>query len=138
MELMQQIIFLQFTVQCGAADAQPLRQKLFLLRAGSNADQAYDVAYECAVEGGLGHWRIVTDYRSQDDFELDIFIKPIRNPFSVKWDAAAIELDRSDAEHCFVEDLISKASFKRQSAFGSNWRSAWVPHSSVRDQLSPT
>lgn len=84
------------------------------IEARSNADQAYDVAYECAVEGGLGHWRIVTDYRSQDDFELDIFIKPIRNPFSVKWDAAAIELDRSDAEHCFVEDLISKASFKRQ------------------------
>ena len=84
------------------------------IEARSNADQAYDIAYECAVEGGLGHWRIVTDYRSQDDFELDIFLKPIRNPFSVKWDAASIELDRSDAECCFVEDLISKASFKRQ------------------------
>lgn len=84
------------------------------IEARSNADQAYDIAYECAVEGGLGHWRIVTDYRSQDDFELDIFVKPIRNPFSVKWDAASIELDRSDAECCFVEDLISKSSFQRQ------------------------
>ncbi|MGE8279039.1 MAG: portal protein [Stenotrophomonas sp.] len=84
------------------------------IEARSNADQAYDIAYECAVEGGLGHWRIVTDYRSQDDFELDIFVKPIRNPFSVKWDSASIELDRSDAECCFVEDLISKASFERQ------------------------
>lgn len=84
------------------------------IEARSNADQAYDVAFECAVEGGLGHWRIVTDYRSQDDFELDLFIKPIRNPFSVKWDAASIEIDRSDAECCFVEDLISKASFQRQ------------------------
>lgn len=80
----------------------------------SDAEDAYKIAYECAVEGGIGHWRIVTDYRNPDDFELDIFIKEIRNPNAVKWDAASIDIDREDANHCWVEDSISKESFKRQ------------------------
>lgn len=80
----------------------------------SDAEDAYKIAYECAVEGGIGHWRLVTDYRNPDDFELDISIKEIRNPSAVKWDAASVDLDREDAEHCFVEDSISKSSFERQ------------------------
>lgn len=80
----------------------------------SDAEDAYKIAYECAVEGGIGHWRLVTDYRNQDDFELDISIKEIRNPCAVKWDAASVDLDREDAGHCFVEDSISKTSFERQ------------------------
>jgi len=80
----------------------------------SDAEDAYKIAYECAVEGGIGHWRLVTDYRNPDDFELDISIKEIRNPTAVKWDAASVDLDREDAGHCFVEDSISKAAFKRQ------------------------
>lgn len=80
----------------------------------SDAEDAYKIAYECAVEGGIGHWRLVTDYRNPDDFELDISVQAIRNPTAVKWDAASVDLDREDAGHCFVEDTISKASFERQ------------------------
>lgn len=80
----------------------------------SNAEQAYDIAYEMAVQGGVGYWRIVTDYAHDDDFEQDIFVKPVRNPFSVKFDPAAVELDRRDAAYCFVEELISVADFERR------------------------
>lgn len=80
----------------------------------SNADQAYDIAYDFAVKGGVGYWRICTDYANQDDFEQDIYIKPIRNPFAVKFDPASIEIDRSDAEYCFVEELVSKTEFERR------------------------
>jgi hypothetical protein len=89
----------------------------------SNADQAYDIAYDFAVKGGVGYWRICTDYANQDDFEQDIYIKPIRNPFSVKPDPAAIEIDRSDMEFCFVEELVSKSEFERRwpDASVSDW-----------------
>lgn len=84
------------------------------IEAMSNAEQAYDVAYDFAVKGGFGCWGITTDYANQDDFDLDIFIRPKRNPFSVKFDPAAIELDRRDAMFAFEEELIPKSEFERQ------------------------
>lgn len=80
----------------------------------SNAERAYDIAHESAVYGGLGFWRVCTDYASDDDFELDIRIKPIRNFTAVKFDPAAIEIDRRDANFCFVEELIPKEQFERE------------------------
>lgn len=80
----------------------------------SNADHAYDIAYEKAVKGGFGVWRICTDYLNDEDFEQDIRIKPVRNPFAVKFDPAAIEIDRHDANFCFVEELIPTSDFERR------------------------
>lgn len=80
----------------------------------SNADMAYDVAFEAAVKGGFGAFRVLTDYRNQDDFDLDIGIKPIFNPFSTKFDPAAIARDRRDAEFAFVEEFMSEDAFKRK------------------------
>ncbi len=80
----------------------------------SNADQAYDIAYENAVKGGMGAWRLKTDYATQDDFNLDIYIEPIRNPFAVKYDPSSVKLNRSDANWCFVEDSMSKEDFERE------------------------
>lgn len=89
----------------------------------SNADQAYDIGYDFAVKGGFGAWRICTDYLNDDDFEQDIFVEPIRNPFAVKFDPAAIEIDRSDAGYVFVEELISREEFERRwpDASISDW-----------------
>ncbi|HDS1140091.1 TPA: hypothetical protein QDZ75_004168 [Stenotrophomonas maltophilia] len=89
----------------------------------SNADQAYDIAYDFAVKGGFGAWRICTDYLNDEDFEQDILIEPIRNPFAVKFDPAAIEIDRSDAGFAFVEELVSKDDFERRwpNASISDW-----------------
>lgn len=78
----------------------------------SNADQAYDIAYEFSVQGGYGVWRICTDYAKPDDFDLDIFIKPVRNPFGVKFDSASVEIDRRDSNWAFVEELIPESEFK--------------------------
>lgn len=84
------------------------------IESSSDAETAYDIAFESAVQGGVGYWRIRTDYRDQDDFEQDIFIEPIRNPFAVKFDPASTKIDRSDAMFCFVEELIPKAEFERK------------------------
>ena len=80
----------------------------------SNAEQAYDIAFEKAVKGGFGCWRICTDYLNEDDFEQDIKIEPIRNPFAVKFDPAAVRIDRRDGNFAFVEELIPLADFTRR------------------------
>lgn len=80
----------------------------------SNAEQAYDIAFEPAVQGGYGVWRVCTDYASDDDFEQDIRIKAIRNPFSALCDPAAVEIDRRDANFWFVEELIPEEQFKAE------------------------
>ncbi|WND79391.1 portal protein [Lysobacter capsici] len=105
----------------------------------SNAEQAYDIAYEAAVQGGYGVWRICTDYASDDDFELDIRIKPIRNPFSAKCDPAAVEIDRRDSNFWFIEELIPEAQFEREhpkadkASFDSDERCAdWREKGQVR------
>jgi hypothetical protein len=80
----------------------------------SNAEQAYDIAADKQVKGGFGVWRICTDYANDDDFEQDIRIKPVRNPFAVKFDPAAVEIDRRDGNFLFFEDLMPKPDFERQ------------------------
>lgn len=93
------------------------------IEAVSNADQAYDIAYDFAVKGGFGVWRICTDYANADDFDLDIFIEPVRNPFAVKFDSAAVEIDRADSNYAFVEELISEEEHERRwpDASLSDW-----------------
>jgi hypothetical protein len=80
----------------------------------SNAEQAYDIAFETAVQGGKGVWRICTDYLNEDDFEQDIKIKPVRNFAAVKFDPAAVEIDRRDGNFLFYVDTIPKEDYERQ------------------------
>lgn len=78
----------------------------------SNADTAYDVAFDGAVTGGFGYFRIVTDYVSSNSFDQEILIKQIKNPFSVYFDPYSQEPDGSDAKWCFVFDEISKEDYE--------------------------
>lgn len=80
----------------------------------SNADQAYDIAFESAVKGGFGAWRVCTDYDRPDSFDQSIYIKPIHNSLSAKCDPAAVERDRRDAMFWFVEEMISEDEFERR------------------------
>ena len=63
----------------------------------SRADIAYDSSIEFAVRAGFGYIRVVTDYADEDSFDVDAFIKTVRNPFSTYLDKDAQELDGSDA-----------------------------------------
>lgn len=78
----------------------------------SNADIAYDTAFDGAVTNGWGYWRILTDYEGDDSFDQAIRIARIRNPFRVYMDPDAQEPDGSDAKWCFISDLITRAEFK--------------------------
>lgn len=105
------------------------------IESSSNAELAYDIAFEPAVQGGYGVWRICTDYLREDDFDQDIRIKPIENPFSAKWDPAAVERNKSDGHFWFVEELVPEEQFEKDypdadmegfftSGDSSKWREA--------------
>lgn len=68
----------------------------------SNAEQAYDKATHDQVFGGLGWWRIITDYVSEDSFDQEIFIKRVPDALSVYLDPDITEYDGSDAKYGFV------------------------------------
>jgi hypothetical protein len=82
------------------------------IEVNSNADAAYDHAFEYAVRMGWGYWRIVTDYVREDSFEQEIFIQPIDNPFTVYFDPHSTAPDGSDAEQCLVTSVMSKTEFR--------------------------
>jgi hypothetical protein len=80
----------------------------------SNADQAYDHAFEHGVASGRGAWRVLTRFCDDDIFEQDIVIAPIQNALSVVWDPASSMYDRSDAGYCFLITDIDKEEFKEE------------------------
>jgi hypothetical protein len=78
----------------------------------SNADAAYDTAFEYAVKMGWGYFRVTTDYQDADSFEQEIYIKPIDNPFTVYFDPNSQMPDGSDAEKCLITTVMTKKNFK--------------------------
>ncbi len=79
----------------------------------SRADIAYDTAYNHALSGSVGFFRIVTQWAEGDSFEQDIRIRRVANPMSVHFDPFAQEFCLEDARYCFIEDMVDKKRFKK-------------------------
>ena len=77
-----------------------------------DADDGYDMAFQSAVQSGIGYLRVLTDYSTQDSFEQDIKIQVIDNQFSVTIDPMAKKLDKSDMNWCLVDDIMLKEDFE--------------------------
>jgi hypothetical protein len=84
------------------------------IEANSDADVAYDTATEHQVTHGLGYFRILADYISEDSFDQDIFICRVKDPFRVHDDPESEDPAGADRKWLFVEDKISEEEFKRQ------------------------
>jgi hypothetical protein len=84
----------------------------------SVATEAYDNAFEEAVGGGFGAFRLHTEYENEedeDDEEQRIRIAPIFDAdSSVFFDLDAKRQDKSDAKHCFVITSQSRAAYKEE------------------------
>jgi hypothetical protein len=80
----------------------------------SDAQVAYQTAFEYAATCGFGAFRILTDYVSDDSFDQEIRIEAIADPFSVYFDPLAKRPDRSDARYCFVVERISREEYKER------------------------
>jgi Phage P22-like portal protein len=80
----------------------------------SNAEACYDNAFQSAVVGGRGWWRIATDYVDNDAFEQKLVILPIFDSNTVLADNEYQQPDGSDRKFVFVTQSISKKDFAKQ------------------------
>ena len=84
----------------------------------SVADEAYDNAFEEAVGGGFGAWRLRTVYEDDEDEENEyqrIRMEPIFDAdSSVFFDLNSKRQDKSDAKSCFVVTSMTRASYKEE------------------------
>lgn len=81
----------------------------------SCADEAYDNAFEEAVGGGFGAWRLRTEYEDpedDDDERQRVRIEPIYDADKfVFFDQNAKRQDKSDATYCFVLTAMTPEAF---------------------------
>jgi hypothetical protein len=84
----------------------------------SVANEAYDNAFEEAVGGGFGAWRLRTCYEDEEDDDNDhqrIRIEPIFDAdSSVYFDLQSKRQDKSDAQHCYVIYSMTRDAYEEQ------------------------
>lgn len=78
----------------------------------SNAQSAYNNACFTQVVGGIGYWRIVTDWSHDGSFDQEIFIRRVSDPMSVFLDPDIAESDASDSRFGFVFEDMPYDDFK--------------------------
>ena len=81
----------------------------------SGAEEAYDNAFEEAVGGGFGAWRLRACYEDEEDDDNDhqrIKIEPIFDAdSSVFFDLDAKRQDKADAKYCFVLTSMTRDAY---------------------------
>lgn len=80
----------------------------------SDMDTIVDYAAQYQVDGGMGAWRITTDYIPMTFDEQDIKIEPIHNPFCLYADPASKDLLKRDAMDWVLTEKIPKSQFKQR------------------------
>lgn len=84
------------------------------IEVSSDADYAYDTAFDYAVTMGWGYWRLRTDYIREDSFDQTIFIDAIDNPFTVYFDPCSTSPDGSDQMRSLISDVMKKSEFEKE------------------------
>jgi hypothetical protein len=81
----------------------------------SGAQEAYDNAFEEAVGGGFGAWRLRAEYEDDEDEENEeqrIKMEPIPDAdSSVFYDLNAKRQDKSDANRCYVLTAMTRDAY---------------------------
>lgn len=106
----------------------------------SCAQEAYDNAFEEAVGGGFGAWRLRAEYEDEYDPENEnqrIRIEPIFDAdSSVFFDLNAKRQDKSDARCCFVITAMARSTYEAEYEDDcTTWPKAI--HQSEFDWLTP-
>ena len=106
----------------------------------STAEEAYDNAFEEAVGGGFGAWRLRAEYEDdedEDDERQRIRIEPIFDAdASVFFDLNAKRQDKADAKSCYVLTSMSRDTYKDE--YGDD-PASWpkIVHQRAFDWLTP-
>lgn len=84
----------------------------------SSAEEAYDNAFEEAVGGGFGAWRLRSQYEDDEDPEDErqrICIEPIFDADnSVFFDLDAKRQDKADAKRCYVITSMTRDAYEEE------------------------
>lgn len=93
--------------------AEALTALIRQIEYNSDAETAYDEAFEACVQSGFGYLRLLTKYRD-NSFDQDLFIKHIDNQFSVILDHLSKEPDYSDMAWAVIDSFMEKTLFKER------------------------
>jgi hypothetical protein len=97
----------------GDAELAEVRQGLIRnIDSKLDAQRAVDTAFQFAVGGGYGVWRLTTSYQDDGGFDQVIQREEIANPYAVKFDPAARKKDRRDARYAFVDSRWARTAFR--------------------------
>ena len=77
-----------------------------------DASSIYENAAESAAQCGMGYFRVLTQYESDDSFNQEIKLETIHNPFSVYFDPEARKSTREDGMYCFIATQVPEDTFK--------------------------
>lgn len=100
-------------VEDSDSDLAEIRQGLIRnIDQTSEADRARDTAFQFAVGGGYGVWRVNYGYEDDGGFDMVIRKEEISNPYTVVFDPAAKAKDRRDARFAFVDSAWARSSFR--------------------------
>lgn len=80
----------------------------------SQAVDAYQTAFDFAVECGRGWIRINTEWTDYDSMDQKIVIDQIVDPLNVYPDRNVRKKDYSDMKHCFILETMPKKIFKKK------------------------
>lgn len=109
----------------------------------SNAEyDAYITAVKWQVWGGIGYWRIATDYADDDSFDLEIFLRPVPDPLTILCDPDIKQKDGSDMRWAFEFEDLPKDEFKEAfpkyadevplAPLGMNSGDSWLRQDHIR------
>ncbi|HED4877384.1 TPA: hypothetical protein R4K21_003203 [Stenotrophomonas maltophilia] len=102
-------------VEDSDADLAEIRQGLIRnIDQTSEADRARDTAFQFAVGGGYGVWRVNYSYEDDGGFDMVIRKEEISNPYTVVFDPAAKAKDRRDSRFAFVDSSWARSAFREK------------------------
>jgi hypothetical protein len=80
----------------------------------SRAQAIYDSTLEQEVTGGVGYWRVITQYEREDSFNQVLRLRPIADALQVLLDSSAVQPDKSDIQYGFILDWLDRETFARE------------------------
>jgi hypothetical protein len=93
----------------------------------SKGQQAFDNAFEEAVQGGIGAWRLINryedEYDPENDYQRICFEAIVDADQSVFWDLNAKLYDKSDAKFAYVVTAMSRQAFNAE--YGADKATDW-------------
>lgn len=96
------------------AGANVLKDLMRKVEYQSNAQAAYTKGRKYQIDGGIGWWRLYTDYADETTFDQEIFIGQVNDPLSVYMDCNIQRRDGLDANWAFVFDTLPEEQIYEQ------------------------